>query len=278
MKIYTPDSELIHPYRLVRSMFRDLIDSRELAWRLFVRNVSAQYRQSLLGYFWAFAPPLATTAVWVFLSSQRVINVSDTVVPYAAFVMIGTLLWQTFVDALNMPIRMVVSSKAMLTKINFPREALILAGIAEVIFNFLVRFVLVIATILWFQLSIRATMLFVPLGVLTLIGLGTVGGVILSPLGALYADVEKGMLIATSFLFFLTPIAYGAPKQGLGALAMKINPVSSILITTRDWIIGGPAEELQTFFLVVGVTIFLLGVGWLLYRISMPHLIARMGG
>jgi hypothetical protein len=30
-------------------MARDLVNSRELAWRLFVRDISAQYRQSILG-------------------------------------------------------------------------------------------------------------------------------------------------------------------------------------------------------------------------------------
>ena len=48
-------------------MFRDLAASRELAWRLFMRDLSARYRQSLLGYVWAFLPPLAATIPFVFL-------------------------------------------------------------------------------------------------------------------------------------------------------------------------------------------------------------------
>jgi lipopolysaccharide transport system permease protein len=48
--VYTPDSQLRRPRQLVRSMVADLLASRELAWRLLVRNISAQYRQSLLGY------------------------------------------------------------------------------------------------------------------------------------------------------------------------------------------------------------------------------------
>jgi lipopolysaccharide transport system permease protein len=59
-------------------MGRDLLASRELAWRLLVRNLSAQYRQSWLGYAWAFLPPLFTTAIWVFLQSQQVLGVGDT--------------------------------------------------------------------------------------------------------------------------------------------------------------------------------------------------------
>lgn len=277
IKVYSPDSELKHPKRLFRAMKYDLLASRELAWRLFVRNISAQYRQSLLGYFWAFVPPLATTAIWVFLNSQRIINVSTTNIPYTAFILIGTLLWQTFVDSLNMPIRMVISSKSMLVKINFPREALILAGLAEVIFNFLMRVILIIVTLIWFGIPIKINIILVPFGVLSLVGLGTVVGVFLSPLGALYGDIEKALLTATTFLFFLTPIAYSSPQQGLGALAMKFNPVSPLLVTTRDWIIGGPLELLIPFFIVSGMTTCALLLGWIIFRISLPHIIARMG-
>ena len=124
--VYTPDSELLSFGKLLRSMWSDLLASRELAWRLMVRNISAQYRQSLLGYTWAILPPVVTTAIWVFLNSQKVFNVGDAGMPYPVFVLTGTVLWQTFTDALNSPLKVVTESKAMLAKINFPREALIL--------------------------------------------------------------------------------------------------------------------------------------------------------
>ncbi len=78
--VYTPDSELLHFGRLMRNMASDLLASRELAWRLFVRNISAQYRQSRLGYAWAFVPPLFTSLIWIFLQSQRVFDICDSVV------------------------------------------------------------------------------------------------------------------------------------------------------------------------------------------------------
>ena len=134
--VYSPDSELRNPGRLVHSMMSDLLASRELAWRLFVRNISAQYRQSLLGYFWAFIPPLFTTLIWVFLNSQNILDIGDTGMPYPLFVLTGTVLWQTFADALDSPLKLVSKSKAMLAKINFPREALILTRSGMVLFNF----------------------------------------------------------------------------------------------------------------------------------------------
>lgn len=105
--VYSPDSELLSFGKLLRSMWSDLLASRELAWRLLVRNISAQYRQSLLGYAWAFIPPLFTAMIWIFLNSQRILGITDTGMPYPVFVIIGIVLWQTFTEALNSPLRMV---------------------------------------------------------------------------------------------------------------------------------------------------------------------------
>ena len=99
--VYTSDSELRRPLRLLRSMFSDLVASRELAWRLFVRNVSARYRQTLLGYVWIVVPPLAATAAFAFLQAQGVLTAQPTDVPYPFYVLVGTGLWQVFADAIN---------------------------------------------------------------------------------------------------------------------------------------------------------------------------------
>jgi len=105
--IYTPDSQLRRPGQVFGGMVHDLLTSRELAWRLFVRKVNAMYRQTILGYIWAFLPPVFTAFVFVFLNSQRILNVGATSIPYPAYALIGTVLWQTFADALNSPLRMI---------------------------------------------------------------------------------------------------------------------------------------------------------------------------
>ena len=52
--VYTPDSALRRPIQLLRSLARDLGKSRELATTLLMRNLKAQYRQTILGCLWAF--------------------------------------------------------------------------------------------------------------------------------------------------------------------------------------------------------------------------------
>ena len=274
--VYTPESQLRRPGCLLRDMFHDLLASRGLAWRLFVRNISARYRQTMLGYVWAFLPPIVTTLVFVFLKNSGFFIVEDTVVPYVVFVFSGMVLWQTFADALNSPIRMVAQSKAMLTKINFPREALILAGIAEVLFNFLIRLCLLIAVLLWFGVGVPFSALLVPCGVLALIGLGIAAGVLLTPLAMLYQDVEQALPLLTSLWMFVTPVLYPPPSSWPGSLTMALNPVSPVLDTTRAWLLTGSPEHLPGFLGVSLVMLAALFCGWGLYRLALPILIERM--
>lgn len=274
--VYSPDSELLSPSRLLSGMFRDLSASRELAWRLFVRNISAQYRQSLLGYFWAFIPPLFTTMIWVFLNSQNILDVGDPGMPYPLFVLTGTVLWQTFADALDSPLKMVSESKPMLAKINFPREALILTSFGLVLFNFVIRLVLLVAVFAWYKISPPTSILLVPIGVLALILLGMMIGLLLTPFGILYHDIGRAIAIGTQAWFFLTPVIYPPPQSSWAATLVNLNPVTPLLQTTREWLITGETTLLPGFFWVTGISLIMLFAGWVIFRIAMPHLIARM--
>src|SRR4030081_4153585 len=114
--VYTPASPLRHPVRLFREMFRDLMASRGLAWRLFVRDTSAQYRQSVLGYVWAFIPPLVASLPFIFLNSQGVVGIKNTAIPYPAYAMIGNIIWKVFADALASPLKTGIAFKTRLAR------------------------------------------------------------------------------------------------------------------------------------------------------------------
>ncbi|MEO1655672.1 MAG: hypothetical protein AAFU64_19165 [Bacteroidota bacterium] len=115
---YSPEPALKNPGRLLRELWQDLSNSRELAWRLMVRNIRAKYRQSFLGIFWAFIPPLVTTATWIFLNASQIFQIGDTGdIPYPLFVISGTILWTSFVNALNKPVNIMSTSRSMLTKL-----------------------------------------------------------------------------------------------------------------------------------------------------------------
>jgi|KBSMisStandDraft_5_1062788.scaffolds.fasta_scaffold219537_1 ABC-type polysaccharide/polyol phosphate export systems, permease component len=275
--VYTPESPLRQPRQFVRELISDLWGSRELAWRLFVRDLRAQYRASLLGYVWVFLPPLVASLPFVYLKSAGVISIGDTPIPYAAYAMVGAIIWQTFVDALNSPLRSVNAARAMLTRINFPREAILLSGLMQVGFTFVVRLALVIGVFAAFALKPAATSPLFVIGMISIALTGFMIGLVLTPLGVLYGDVQHSLPIASTFLMLITPVLYPVPSSGLGAMVASLNPLTPLITTTRDWLTAGAAVQHIAFLVVSGVTVTLLILAWVLYRLALPHLVARLG-
>jgi lipopolysaccharide transport system permease protein len=277
IKVYTSQSLLRNPARLMGEMLHDLAISRELAWRLFVRDTSAQYRQSILGYLWVFIPPLVAGLPFVFLNAQGVVKIADTPIPYAAFALIGTTIWQVFVDALNAPVKTVTAARPMLTRINLPREAILLSALMQVGLSVMVRLLLVVFVFMWFGLSLPATAPLFILGVLSLILAGFVVGLLLTPLGLLYSDVQLSLPIMTTFLMFLTPVLYPTPQSGAAGTIATLNPLTPLVTATRDWLTLGATAHAGGFVFVTFVLLALLICGWISFRVAMPHLIARIG-
>lgn len=274
--VYTPESQLRHPIQLFRQMWQDLLTCRELAWQLLMRNISAQYRQSFLGIFWAFVPPIATAIGFTFANNAKIVNIGATDIPYPAYVMFSMALWQTFTDALNGPIQAVSSAKQMLVRINFPREALILAKLGEVFFNFGIKLILIVALFFWFQIPVPWTVILAPVALIHLIILGTFFGLLLAPLSVLYNDISKGLTLITGLWLFLTPVVYPFPKGGGLAKLVQLNPVTPLLVTTRELATTGVVSNPNAFWVASIFAIVGLLLAWVVYRLAMPFVVERI--
>ena len=274
--VYTSESDLRHPLQLFKQMWRDLLASRELAWRLMVRDISAQYRQSFLGIAWAFLPPIILAVGFTLASQANVINVGVTDLPYPAYIVFSTALWQTFVEALNGPVQAVAAAKPMLARVNFPLEAIILAKLGEVFFNFTIKLILIVALFLWFRVSVSWTVILAPVALTHLIMLGTFIGILLAPLAALYQDVSKGLTMITGFWLFLTPVVYPVPSQGTFGFLVRLNPATPILVTTRELATTGIVSDPVRFWVVSVINIIGLLLAWVIFRLAMPFVIERV--
>lgn len=275
--IYTSESAIASPGRMFRDMFHDLRMSRELSWRLAVRDISAQYRQTILGFLWALLLPLANTTVWVVLNVSGILTVGATELPYPVFVLIGTMLWAIFMEAVTAPLQGASAARAMLTKINFPREAIVISGIYQVLFNAAIKLAILLVVLAVFAIAPDWTIVFVPFGVASLILAGTAIGLLLTPIGLLYTDIGKGLPILLQFLMYLTPVVYPLQEEGMLRTLLLLNPLTPLIETTRTWLTGGTLEWLPYFLITNCLAIFLLLGVWIIYRLAMPILIERMG-
>lgn len=276
-RIYTPEPVLQHPWVMLQAIAWDVWAGRELAWRLFVRDVRAAYRQTILGYAWAFLPPLVAAGTFIFLQSQGITNIASTEISFPAFALMGTLLWQVFADSLASPIKSLSAAKPMLAKINFPREAVLMSGLYMVLFNAVVRLLLVAAVMIVWKVPISTTVLFFPVAVVALMTAGFATGLLLAPAGALYGDVASTLAIGSGLWMLLTPVVYPPQTQGLAGWLATWNPISPLIITARETLTGQSLTQLEPFFIVFCASFLLLLLGLIGFRIAMPHMIARMG-
>lgn len=262
--------------KILRESLFDIRNSRFLAKQLAVRDIKAQYRQSYLGIIWAFITPLTTAFVWIFLSSTDTVRLSDTGIPYPVYVFSGTLLWSIIKEAIDSPMSSTLAAKGILSKINFPKEALLISGIYKLLFNSLVKIIILIVFLFFYGVGLHSSLLLFPFAFLGAILFGTTLGLFITPIGMLYNDIKKIINLGLGFLMYATPVVYAIPKDGLMKTVMELNPFTPIITTTRAFIEGQTPEHLVYFLWVLATCIPLLFLGLLLYRISIPILVERM--
>jgi lipopolysaccharide transport system permease protein len=262
----------------LRDIRNELPQAHELGLRLFQRNLRATYRQSFLGFLWVLLPPLMTAALWIFLKASGVIKTNVAGLPYTLFVLIGIMLWQIFTEALLAPIQMVNQNKAMLSKINIPREGLILACFYEQAFNLFIKILVIGLALLlfWQPVSVMGIALAL-LGTAITCAAGLSIGLFVTPIGMLYQDVTRTISIILPFLMYLSPIVYDKPKSGLMAQLMPFNPMAVMITQTRQWFTLQHVSITPIFIVYTLIFLLLLFFSLIVYRLAMPMIIERMG-
>lgn len=285
--VQTPESALRKPVQLFQDISHDLWAGRELAWRMFLRNIRALYRQTFLGLFWAFLPPLANTAVWVILRSSGAVNLAiDDKLPagvnpdlfsYALYVVTGMVIWQSFAEALQGPIQAVQANRNLLGKLKFPRESILLVKFFEVLFNLFVRGIVLLGLLLVLGFTPFSTaMLAAPLVIGLLLILGFAIGLLLMPVAMLYNDVSKMIILALPVWMIITPIIYLPPKNWIDNPLNYLNPASPLLAVARDLLVFGESLYWPNVWVYAIISIPLLLLGLVVYRLSIPVLVERI--
>lgn len=274
--IYSPHQKFKEVFSF-KKMFIDLNEARFLGTQLFIRDRKGMFRQSFLGIVWAFLPPFFTAIVWIFLNGSGAVRIDSPNIPYPIFVFCGTLLFQTFTEAMTTPAQTVNAGKSMMAKLNFPREAFLISSFFTLLFNFFFKFLALIAIAIAFGVKFSWGMaLFVP-GVLAIIILGMSIGIFLIPFQMLFQDFGRMINLGSQVLMYMTPVVYPIPESGFLRTINMYNPITPFIDIPRNWFNGLAVEGLGVFLVVLALAVLLMVFGWMLYRITMPIIVERVG-
>ena len=139
------------------------------------------------------------------------------------------MLWQLVSDAILSPLNSLSSNKEIMTQTYFPREALIFAGLGSVVFNFLIRVLLVIPFLIYYEIPFLVEIHYIILGLSALFVLGFSIGLIICPIGLLYTDIQRSLGILLGFAMLLTPVMYPFQRDSVSyKFFIDLNPVSPL--------------------------------------------------
>ena len=275
-RIYTPNQTAGWGPSVWREMVGELVRSRELAWQLFMRDFSARYRQSVLGVLWALILPLIAVGTFVFLNRSGLLNVGDTGVPYPVYALLGLTIWQVFSGGLTISSNAIVAGGSMVVKINFPKETLVIAAMGQVIFELLVRLVLLAIVMAIFQVTPKWTVVFFPFTLLPLLMLTLGLGFFLSLVNVLLRDVPNVVTLATTFLMFLTPVVYPVPATGPLAALMAVNPLAGLVRASRDMVFTGYLTDPVGFAWASALAVVFFLFAWRVFHLVEPRMAERV--
>lgn len=277
--VYTPDSHIGMGLGVWAQMAKELVDSRELTWRLFLRDFSARYRQSFLGYLWAVVPSIVTAATFTVLKGANVLPIQGTSLPYPVFVLLGMTVWQLFSVGLTNATQSLVNAGAMITKINFPRETLVLSAVGQSVLQFLIGCVLVAVSFALYHTVPAWTVLLIPLAMVPLV-LFTIGvGYIFALVNGVLRDAGQMVAFVLMFGMFLTPVVYPAPAHShkmIINLLVMLNPISPFVNAAQDLTSRGHLAQPGSYAVgcVVSVVVFLLS--WRFFHLTETRIAERV--
>ena len=244
---------------------RTLVRSRELIWQLSVRNMKAGRKQSVLGLGWIVFQPLAQMVIFTIVFS-RIMGVK-TETAYPAFCFAGLVAWQFVSSALRGATESIVQSAALVRKIYFPREVLVLAAMVSSLVNFGISFLVLLVLTVIFKVTLTVTVLWV-LPLLAVLGCLVLGlGLIMAALNVFLRDVFNALPLFIQIWFYATPIVYTAQTApSWFAPVLNLNPMTHIVVGFRNAILTGTAPGAGVLYsLAIGVAVLWVGY-WFFHR------------
>jgi lipopolysaccharide transport system permease protein len=274
--VYTPGSHIEPGLQHWRKMAVELVDSRELIWRFFLREFSARYRQSVFGYLWAVMPAIVTAATFTYLNRTGTLTIAKTDLPYPLYVLLGMTMWELFATGLTRSAQSLVNARAIITQINFSRESLVVAAFCEALLDFLIRTVVIAAAFAWFGVVPARTVVWMPLMLIPFAMMIVGLGFILALANAVFRDIGNSLAMLLTFAMFLTPVVYPAPEQGTKVLITYVNPVSPFVIAARDLATKGELSRPAALLWASVFGVLVLLTCWRVFHLAMSRIAERV--
>ncbi len=247
----------------LRQGYQDIVASRYVITRLFWRDFKAQFRQKILGYFWALLTPLLGILSFLFLFLIGVLNPGEGEIPYTLYVLVGSTIWGCLPGAMGAVSGGLQAQADLIMRTRIPKLALALSSLAGLLYGILIS--MVTMTIIFLAVGITPTWWFLayPLLVVPMVLVGTGVGLVLSVLGSIARDLTPMVSQMLALSMYITPVIYvhSTIQNELVKTLINWNPISYLVDVPRSLICLGHAENVDIFVLASLGTVVLVAIG-----------------
>jgi ABC-type polysaccharide/polyol phosphate export permease len=231
-----------------------------LVWRAF----GLRYKKSVLGIFWSLLSPLAQLLVLVFLFGRVLpLNIDA----YPAFVFSALLPWVWFSSCLSSSGGLFIHNRDLMRRPNFTPSMLIVVNTLSNLVHYLIFLPILFILLALYGRPMTLSLLFFPL-LLLVQGVLTAGlSLMIATLNAFYRDIEHLTGVSLLLLFYLTPIFYQPWVVGKKyRMIYELNPIAILVQGYRGIFFYGIIPEVGSLLVAAGISMTLLGFGWIIYR------------
>ena len=270
------DIQVIKPQRSIFEVnLKEIWRYRDLLVLFVRRDFVSQYKQTILGPIWFFIQPIFTTLIFTFVFG-RVGNFAPEGKPAFLYYLAGIVLWQYFADSLVKTSNTFNENQNIFGKVYFPRLIMPLSVISSNLLKLGVQIILFVSFYAFYlfqggTLEINSKILFLPLLILLMAGMGLGFGLIISSLTTKYRDLRFLVSFGVQLLMYVTPgiiMSYSefliqAPKY---AWAIKLNPMGPVIEAFKHATINAGTFSVNGLIYSAVFTIILLIFGTILFN------------
>jgi lipopolysaccharide transport system permease protein len=239
---------------------------RELLYFFVWRDVKVRYKQTVLGAAWAILQPFAQMVVFSIFFG-RMVEMPTAGVPYPLFVFAGLLPWTFFSNAITSSSGSVVGNQNLITKVYFPRLFIPATSVGVGLVDFAIAFGMLLVLMLYYGVSLPASLLLTPLLVLALAAAAFGVGTLLAALTVAYRDFRYVVPFSVQLWMFATPAIYmdAAAVGPRWQAVLPLNPAYGLIYNFRALALGKPLDG-YALGMSLAVTAVLLVTGCLYFR------------
>jgi len=267
------DIEISPSSRLLN--FNELWKHRYLISVFASRDITTQFKQTLLGPLWYILHPLLTTFLFVIVFG-KIANLDTDGSPRVLFYLSGIIIWQFFSSCFISTANVFTSNAYIFGKVYFPRLVIPVATVISLLVRFFIQIILFAIVFLFLRytddvpdsIGLNAWVIFLPVLLLIAGCLGLGCGLITSSLTYKYKDLSHFIGFAIQFLMYLSPVIYPSAMFKEFAWVFTWNPLTYVIESFRYGLLGTSEMNGQGLIYAAVFAILVLLAGVILFNNS----------